>query len=123
MACILMSAMPPGNQKNSKRKKISRFSLLDKKEQKEFIQALKDGKCEYKGIKLWGEVEFVDAFEDISIEYVDAFEDISVKFVDAFPDECGGWQKVDAFPNFTVKVVNSFADITVKEVDASPGMD
>ncbi len=78
--------------------------------------------CTYKGVKLAGNVKFVDAFPDFEIKIVDAFPDINVKMVDAFPDECGKWKKVDAFPDFTVKVVDAFSDFDVKYVDAFPGL-
>lgn len=78
--------------------------------------------CTYKGVKLTGDVKFVDAFPDFEIRIVDAFPDINVKMVDAFPDECGKWKKVDAFPDFTVKVVDAFGDFDVKYVDAFPGL-
>jgi hypothetical protein len=78
--------------------------------------------CTYKGVKLAGDVKFVDAFPDFEIRIVDAFPDINVKMVDAFPDECGKWKKVDAFPDFTVKVVDAFGDFDVKYVDAFPGL-
>jgi hypothetical protein len=78
--------------------------------------------CTYKGVKLAGDVKFVDAFPDFEIKIVDAFPDINVKMVDAFPDDCGQWKKVDAFPDFTVKVVDAFGDFDVKYVDAFPGL-
>jgi hypothetical protein len=78
--------------------------------------------CTYKGVKLAGNVKFVDAFPDFEIKIVDAFPDLNVKLVDAFPDECGKWKVVDAFPDFTVKVVDAFSDFDVRYVDAFPGL-
>ena len=99
-----------------------RLRDLSPSEKQEAIQAYINGECEYKGIKLYGRVKFVDSFEDISIEYVDAFADINVQFVNAFPDECGQWQKVDSFEDIRIKVVKGLPDLTVKVVDSFPGM-
>ncbi len=100
----------------------SKFSTLSPIEKSKFIDALKSGACEYKGVSLWGKVQFVDAFEDISITYVDAFEDIRVQFVNFLPNQCGQWQEVTAFPDFKVKVVSNFGDLKVKKVKHFPGM-
>ncbi len=78
--------------------------------------------CEWKGIKLYGKVQFVDAFPDIKVQFVDAFPDIKVQFVDAFPNDCGKWQEVTAFPDFKVQVVTAFPDIKVQKVTAFPGV-
>lgn len=92
-------------------------------ERKEAIlQMITTGDCEYKGIKLYGKVKFVDSFPDIKIQYVTSFPDIKVKFVDSSPDSCGKWEVVDIFPDFKVQIVTSFPDIKVKIVDSFPGM-
>lgn len=59
--------------------------------------------CSFKGIPLYGKVQFVDVFPDIKIQMVDTLGDIKVKFVDAFADSCGEWQIVDVFPDFKVQ--------------------
>jgi hypothetical protein len=100
-----------------------KFSDLSEAEKKEAIQALTSGSCYYKGIQLWGKVEFVTSFPDIKIQYVDNFPDIKVKFVTSFPDKCGLWQPTENFPDFKVQVVTSFPDIKVKVVDNFPGID
>jgi hypothetical protein len=81
-----------------------------------------DKPCEQNGFKLYGKVQFVDAFPDLKIEYVNAFSDIDVEFVTAFADSCGEWQIVDAFPDIKVQVVTAFADLKVRKVTAFPGM-
>lgn len=78
--------------------------------------------CTWKGFKLYGKVQFVDAFPDIKIQFVDAFPDIRVEWVNAFPDDCGKWQKVTAFPDLKVQVVTAFPDLKVQEVKAFPGL-
>ena len=80
------------------------------------------GTCTYNGIPLFGKVQFVEAFSDLTIEVVTAIPDLRVQLVDAFPDECGEWQEVDAFPDFTVQVVDAFGDLRVEFVDAFPGV-
>lgn len=100
----------------------SGFAMLSEEEKVEALEAFRSGKCEYKGISLYGNVRFVKSFPDFKIKYVDAFPDIRVKFVDAFPDSCGKWKKVSSFPDFTVQVVDAFPDLKVKTVSSFPGM-
>lgn len=102
---------------------LSKFATLSVEEKREAARALANGECEYKGIRLWGKVQFVTAFPDIKIQYVDAFPDLKVKFVQHFPDECGLWQVTEHFPDIKVQVVTSFPDIKVKVVEHFPGVD
>lgn len=99
------------------------FSDLTETEKAEAIESLIAGNCYFKGIKLWGKVQFVTSFPDIKIQYVNSFPDIKVKFVTSFPDECGLWQITESFPDFKVQVVTSFPDIKVKIVESFPGVD
>ncbi len=98
------------------------FSDLNTEEKAEAIKALINGECEYKGIKLYGKVQFVTSFPDIKIQYVKNFPDIKVKFVTNFPDKCGLWQETKNFPNFKVQIVDNFPDLKVQIVDNFPGM-
>lgn len=100
----------------------SKFQHLSVDEKQEFFDALRTGKCEYKGIRLYGKVKIVTSFPDIKIKYVDAFPDIKVKFVSSFPNSCGEWQEVNSFPDFTVQVVDAFPDLKVKKVKSFPGI-
>jgi hypothetical protein len=77
--------------------------------------------CHWKQFKLYGRVQYVDAFPDIKIQFVNAFPDLRVQFVESFPDKCGRWQVVTAFPDIKVQVVVSFPDIKVQVVNAFPG--
>ncbi len=77
--------------------------------------------CSVNGISLFGHVQFVEAFQDLSVQVVDAFPDLRVQMVEAFPDVCGEWQEVADFPDFTVQIVDVFADLTIQFVDAFPG--
>lgn len=100
------------------------LSELPAEERKEAIKHfIETGACEYKGIKLYGKVEFVTSFPDIKIEYVTSFPDINVKFVNSFANDCGEWKEVSSFPDFKVQVVTSFPDLKVKKVTSFPGMD
>lgn len=100
-----------------------KFSDLSEGEKVEAIEALLAGSCYYKGIKLWGKIQFVNSFPDIKIQYVESFPDLKVKFVNSFPDKCGLWQTVESFPDIKVQVVNSFPDIKIKVVESFPGVD
>jgi hypothetical protein len=81
-----------------------------------------DNDCTCNGFKLYGKVQFVDAFPDLKVQVVDAFPDLKVKVVDAFPDECGEWEVVDAFPDIKIQIVDAFPDIKIQYVDAFPGI-
>jgi hypothetical protein len=98
------------------------FSDLSEIEKLEFLEALLNDDCHYKGIKLWGKVKFVTSFPDIKIQYVENFPDLKVKFVTSFPDKCGLWQIVESFPDIKVQVVTQFPDIKVKIVENFPGV-
>ncbi len=79
--------------------------------------------CYKNGKKLYGKVQFVESFPDLTIKYVSSFPDINVQFVSSFPSNCGQWQIVDSFPDFTVQEVSSLADLEVKKVSSFPGME
>jgi len=99
------------------------FADLNETEKAAFIDhVIATGDCSFKGIKLYGKVQFVTSFPDIKIQYVTSFPDIKVKWVTSFPDQCGKWQEVTSFPDFKVQVVTSFPDIKVQEVTSFPGM-
>jgi len=78
--------------------------------------------CTYNGFELYGKIQFVESFPDITIQVVESFPDFEVKIVDSFPDNCGEWQIVDSFPDLKVKIVESFPDIKIKFVESFPGL-
>ncbi len=103
--------------------KTMSFSSLSPEQKAEALAYFKaTGSCEYKGIKLYGKVQFVSSYPDIKIQYVSSYPDIKVKFVTSYPDDCGEWQKVDSYPDFKVQVVTSYPDLKVQEVSSYPGM-
>ena len=78
--------------------------------------------CSYNGFALYGKIQFVESFPDITIKVVESFPDLEVKIVDSFPDDCGEWQIVDSFSDLKVKIVESFPDIEIKFVESFPGL-
>ena len=78
--------------------------------------------CAFNGIQLYGKIQFVESFPDLTVQIVESFPDLKVKIVESFPDECGKWQIVDSFPDVKVKIVESFADIKIKFVVSFPGV-
>lgn len=78
--------------------------------------------CSFNGIKLYGKIQFVESFPDMTIKVVESFPDLKVKIVDSFADDCGEWQIVDSFPDLKVKIVDSFPDIKIKFVESFPGI-
>jgi len=77
--------------------------------------------CTYKGLPLYGKIQFVENFPDIKVKIVENFPDIKVKMVNNFPDNCGEWQVVSNFPDLKVQLVENFPDIKVKLVENFPG--
>ena len=73
--------------------------------------------------RLYGKIQYVDSFPDVTVKIVDAFADLKVKEVDSFPDEPGEWEIVDSFPDLKVKIVDAFPDYTIEYVDSFPGCD
>jgi hypothetical protein len=67
--------------------------------------------CTFNGIKLWGKVQYVDYFPDVTVK-VSAFPDLNVEEA-YFATKCGQWQIVTAFPDFTVQKVTMFEDFDI----------
>ncbi len=78
--------------------------------------------CSVKGFQLYGKIQFVESFPDLTVQVVESFPDLKVKIVNSFPDNCGEWQIVDSFPDIKVQIVESFADIKIKFVESFPGI-
>ena len=71
--------------------------------------------------RIYGRIQFVNAFPDYKVKVTDAFADLQVQKVTAFPDQAGKWQIVDSFPDYKIQLVDSFPDFTIKWVNAFPG--
>lgn len=85
-------------------------------------EEINEDECTFKSIKLFGKIQFVKSFPDLTVQVVESFPDLKVQIVDSFPDNCGEWQIVDSFPDVKVKIVESFADIKIKFVESFPGI-
>ncbi len=91
------------------------------------VPALADGKiekgaCTYKGFKLFGKVQIVEHFPDLTVQVVEHFPDLMVQKVKSFPDACGQWQIVEHFPDLKVQIVEHFPDLKIQWVDHFPGV-
>jgi hypothetical protein len=75
---------------------------------------INEDECTFNSIKLFGKIQFVESFPDLTVQVVESFPDLKVKIVESFPEDCGEWQIVDSFPDIKVKIVESFADIKIK---------
>ena len=75
--------------------------------------------CTFNGIPLFGRVQYVTNFADITVRET-PFPDLRVR-EGSFADSCGEWEIVDSFPDFTVEVVTSFEDFGI-EYSAFPGI-
>ncbi len=71
--------------------------------------------------QLYGKIQFVENFPDVTVKIVEHFPDLKVKIVENFPDKPGLWKIVQNFPDYKVKVVENFPDIKVKFVENFPG--
>ena len=79
-----------------------------------------EDECTFNSIKLFGKIQFVESFPDLTVQVVESFPDLKVKIVDSFAEDCGEWQIVDSFPDVKVKIVESFADIKIQFVESFP---
>lgn len=70
---------------------------------------------------LYGKIQIVEHFPDVTIEVVEHFPDIKVKWVEHFPDDPGKWKNVKHFPDYKVKFVGHGADYKVEFVEHFPG--
>lgn len=75
-----------------------------------------------KTFDLYGDIEVVDHFEDISIKLVDHFADIDVRMVNSSNPSCCEFRKVEHFAKIKVRIVEHFEDISVRLVDHFPGI-
>jgi hypothetical protein len=75
--------------------------------------------CTFNGIALFGRVQYVTNFADITVSET-PFPDLRVR-EGSFADTCGEWEIVDNFPDFTVEIVTSFEDFGI-EYSAFPGI-
>lgn len=75
--------------------------------------------CTFNGITLFGRVQYVTSFPDITVRET-AFPDLRVR-EGSFADECGEWEIVTSFPDFTVEIVTSFEDFGI-EYSSFPGI-
>ena len=78
--------------------------------------------CSYNEFKLFGKIQFVESFPDITVQIDESFPELKVKIVESFPDDCGEWQIVNSFPDIKIKIVESFGDIKIKFVESFPGI-
>lgn len=79
-------------------------------------------KCTVNGKKLFGKIQFVTAFPDVTVEVVTALADLNVERVTSITYKCGEWEVVTAFPDLKVQIVPALADIKVQFVSAFPGL-
>ena len=81
-------------------------------------------KCN-KTFPLYGRVEIVESYGDITVEIVKPgyFGDIKIKIVDesSFADSCGKIEIVDSYGDIKVEIVDSYGDIKVEIVDSFGG--
>jgi hypothetical protein len=97
-------------------------TILDRRSPANAAGGLDKATCTFKGKRLYGKIQIVDAFPDVKVQTVKAFPDLKVQEVNAFPDRCGLWQMVKAFPDTKVQFVTAFPDVKVQFVSAFPGM-
>jgi len=76
----------------------------------------KPGPCQ-----LYGKIQYVENFPDVTVKIVENFPDLKVKVVENFADKPGLWKLVQNFPDYKVKVVENFPDIKIKFVENFPG--
>jgi hypothetical protein len=83
---------------------------------------INEDECTFNSMKLYGKIQFVESFPDLTVQVVESFPDLKVKIVNAFADDCGEWQIVDSFPDLKVKIVEAFGDIKIQFVESFSGV-
>ncbi|MBE9194724.1 hypothetical protein IQ219_05230 [Synechocystis sp. LEGE 06083] len=78
--------------------------------------------CSFNGYPLYGKIQLVDSFPDLTVQVVNAFPNLKVQLVESFPNQCGLWQIVTSFPDTKIKIVESFPDVKIQYVDSFPGL-
>lgn len=76
----------------------------------------KPGPCQ-----LYGKIQYVENFPDVTVKVVENFPDLKVKVVENFADKPGLWKLVQNFPDYKIKMVENFPDIKVQFVENFPG--
>jgi len=76
----------------------------------------KPGPCQ-----LYGKIQYVENFPDVTVKVVENFPDLKVKVVENFADKPGLWKIVQNFPDYKIKMVENFPDIKVQFVENFPG--
>ena len=82
---------------------------------------LKEDECTFNGIQLYGKIQFVESFPDITVQIDESFPELKVKIVESFPDECGEWQIINLFPDIKIKYAR-FAEASARRVESFPGI-
>lgn len=77
--------------------------------------------CSFNGYPLYGKIQLVDSFPDLTVQVVNSFPDLKVQLVETFPNQCGQWQIVTSFPDTKIQIVESFPDVKIQYVDSFPG--
>jgi len=75
--------------------------------------------CTFKGIPLFGRVQYVTSFPDITVRET-PFPDLRVR-EGSFADNCGEWEIVESSPDFRVQIVKAFEDFGI-EYSSFPGI-
>ena len=78
--------------------------------------------CSFNGHPLYGKIQLVNSFPDLTVQVVSSFPDLKVQLVESFPNQCGQWQIVTSFPDTKVQIVESFPDVKIQYVDSFPGL-
>lgn len=85
--------------------------------------ASKIGKdCTFKGKKLYGKVQVVDAFPDFRVRVVSAFPDLKVQRSTLLPVPAVAGNGWTPFPISKSSSSNAFSDFDIQYVDAFPGI-
>jgi hypothetical protein len=71
--------------------------------------------------KIYGRIQYVDAFPDYRVEVVDSLADLEVEEVLSLPNGPGLWQVVDSSPDYRIQIVETFGDFKVRFVKTFSG--
>lgn len=88
-----------------------------------FSNPINKANCMYKGVKLYGRVQFVKFGADFRAEVTKGIPDLIVDKTGKYnPNQCGYWEIVNHSPDFTIELVTYGADFTIMFSTSSPGV-
>lgn len=72
--------------------------------------------------KIYGRIQWVEAFPDYKVQVVAVLPDLRVQRVTSGANKVGLWEEVTSNPDFKLQRVDSFPDFRIQYVEQNPGI-